>query len=245
MFTRTLLASQEETKLLVSWRHHLQSASHTCHTVKRNERMRMTLKNVTTKTMAITMIAGAAVLGTGTIASASTTAPVQDTAAVGTSAGETSTSTAKPGAASANTDSTSAQPEAEKKFSSIGTFLNHYKGESLANSQGGFQGECVSLISRALEEVHGVDHGPWGNAVDYQAGGSGGQQMKNNGFTWHTDQKFENGDILVWGDGADTGVYGHIGIYYEGQVWHQNFNNDRSLHTYDGLIDGYLGYWRA
>lgn len=199
--------------------------------------MRMTLKNVTTKTMTVTMIAGAALLGTGTIASASATAPAQDSAAVG-SAAEKSTSNAKPGSASAS-------PEAAKKFSSSGKFLNHYKGQSLANSQGGFQGECVSLISRALEEVHGVDHSAWGNAVDYQAGGSGGQKMKANGFTWHTDQKFENGDILVWGDGADTGVYGHIGIYYEGQVWHQNFNGDRSLHTYDGLIDGYLGYWRA
>ena len=139
----------------------------------------------------------------------------------------------------------SASPEAEKKFSSIEDFLNHYKGQSLANSQGGYQGECVSLISRALEEVHGVDHGAWGDAIDYQSGGSGGQRMKQNGFTWHTDQKFENGDILVWGTGNDTSAYGHIGIYYEGQVWHQNFNNDRTLHTYDGLIDGYLGYWRA
>lgn len=197
----------------------------------------MTLKNVTTKTMTVTMIAGAALLGTGTIASASATAPAQDSAAVG-SAAEKSTSNAKPGSASAS-------PEAEKKFSSIGKFLNHYKGQSLANSQGGFQGECVSLISRALEEVHGVDHGAWGNAVDYRSGGSGGDKMKANGFTWHTDQKFENGDILVWGDGAHTTAYGHIGIYYEGQVWQQNFNGDRTLQPYDGEIDAYLGYWRA
>ncbi|MCL7660535.1 hypothetical protein M8360_34730, partial [Klebsiella pneumoniae] len=69
--------------------------------------------------------------------------------------------------------------------------------------------------------------------------------MKANGFTWHTDQKFENGDILVWGDGAHTTAYGHIGIYYEGQVWQQNFNGDRTLQPYDGEIDAYLGYWRA
>lgn len=195
----------------------------------------MTLKNVTTKTMTTAMIAGAAVLGTGSMASAAETTDAP--AAAPASAG------AENSAGSADSQAASASPEAEKKFSSIGDFLNHYKGQSLANSQGGYQGECVSLISRALEEVHGVDHGAWGDAIDYQSGGSGGQRMKQNGFSWHTDQKFENGDILVWGTGNDTSAYGHIGIYYEGQVWHQNFNNDRTLHTYDGLIDGYLGYW--
>ncbi len=196
--------------------------------------MRMTLKNVTTKTMTAAMIAGAAVLGSGSIASAAEPA-APPAASAGT---ETSASAADSGTASAS-------PEAEKKFSSIGDFLKNYKGQSLANSQGGYEGECVSLISRALEEVHGVDHGAWGNAVDYQSGGSGGDKMKANGFTWHTDQKFENGDILVWGDGAHTTAYGHIGIYYEGQVWQQNFNGDRTLQPYDGEIDAYLGYWRA
>lgn len=201
--------------------------------------MRMTLKNVTTTTMTAAMIAGAAVLGSSSIASAAQpAAPPAASAGAANAAAENSAAAAESGTASAS-------PEAEKKFSDIGDSLKHYKGESLANSQGGYQGECVSLISRALEEVHGVDHGAWGNAVDYQAGGSGGDKMKANGFTWHTDQKFENGDILVWGNGDNTTAFGHIGIYYEGQVWHQNFNGDRSLHTYDGLIDGYLGYWRA
>ncbi len=53
--------------------------------------------------------------------------------------------------------------------------------------------------------------------------------MAESGFNWHTDQKFENGDILVWGDGAETSVYGHIGIYYEGQVWQQTYNGDRTF----------------
>lgn len=184
----------------------------------------MILKNVTTKVMATTMVAGAVVLGGNSMAAAA----------------------AAPAATSADSEpSAASSTQAEKKFSSIGAFLKHYQGQSLANSQGGYQGECVSLISRALEEVHGIDHGAWGNAIDYQKGGSGGQKMAANGFTWHTDQKFENGDILVWGNGENTTSYGHIGIYYEGQVWHQNFNNNRTLHTYDGLIDGYLGYWRA
>lgn len=183
----------------------------------------MTLKIVTTKTLAAAMIAGTAVLGTSTYAmAAETSAPAGTTGA--------------PASASA---------QAEKKFDSIGDFLKHYKGQSLTNSQGGYQGECVSLISRALEEVHGVDHGAWGNAIDYQKGSSGGQQMEKNGFSWHTDQKFENGDILVWGQGQNTTVYGHIAIYYEGQIWQQNFNGDKTLHPYDGEIDAYLGYWRA
>src|SRR5690606_8610534 len=102
------------------------------------------------KTMTAAMIAGAAVLGSGSIASAAEPA-APPAASAGT---ETSASAADSGTASAS-------PEAEKKFSSIGDFLKNYKGQSLANSQGGYEGECVSLISRALEEVHGVDHGAW------------------------------------------------------------------------------------
>lgn len=185
----------------------------------------MTLKIVTTKTLATAMIAGTAMFGGTTFATAA------------------GASTPAPGGASA--EAGQAAPEADVKFDSIGDFLHHYQGQALANSQGTFQGECVSLISRALEEVHGVDHGAWGNAVDYQKGSIGGQHMAANGFSWHTDQKFENGDILVWGDGAQTSAYGHIGIYYEGQVWQQNFNGDRTLQPYNGTIDAYLGYWRA
>ena len=190
--------------------------------------MSMTRKNVTTRTLAAGMIAAAALIGTGTI---------------GTAAQATTTNA---GPATAESEhSPSLAPEATVRFDSIGDFLHHYEGQSLANSQGSYQGECVSLISRALEEVHGVDHGAWGNAVDYQKGGTGGAKMAASGFTWHTDHNFKNGDILVWGDGQQTSAYGHIGIYYEGQVWQQNFDGNRSLHTYDGLIDAYLGYWRA
>lgn len=192
----------------------------------------MTLKTATTKTLAATTIAAAAVVGTSTLATAAETSTAAGGASVaeaGGAAGQTAT----------------ANPSAEVKFDSIGDFLHHYEGKSLANSKGGYQGECVSLISRVLEEVHGVDHGAWGNAVDYQKGSIGGQQMAENGFNWNTDHNFKNGDILVWGDGAQTSGFGHIGIYYEGQVWQQNFNGDRNLHTYDGTIDAYLGYWRA
>lgn len=57
------------------------------------------------------------------------------------------------------------------------------------------------------------------------------EKTKANGFTCHTDQKFENGGTLVWGDGDNTTAYGHIGICYEGQLRRQNFNGDRSLHA--------------
>ena len=189
----------------------------------------MTPKIISTKTLAATVFAGIAVISTSTSAAA-------DEASAPSNSG---VANAEAGASAA------LAPEADVNFDDIGDFLHHYAGQSLANSQGSYQGECVSLISRALEEVHGVDHGAWGNAVDYQKGGTGGQQMLTHGFTWNTDHKFENGDILVWDDGDMTSAYGHIGIFYEGQVWQQNFNGDRSLHTYDGTIDAYLGYWRA
>lgn len=188
----------------------------------------MTLKTVTTKSLAAATIAAAALLGTSTVATAAE-ASTASTGGTNVEAGQASP----------------VNPSAEVKFDNIGDFLHHYEGQGLKNSKGGYQGECVSLISRVLEEVHGVDHDAWGNAIDYQNGGIGGKKMAANGFSWNTDHNFENGDILVWGDGAQTSSYGHIGIYYEGQVWHQNFNGDRTLHTYDGLIDAYIGYWRA
>lgn len=163
----------------------------------------------------------------------------------GSSPSTASSSAAQPAASTQAASSTQASVSAQ--FDNTSQFLNHYEGQTLANSSGSYSGECVSVISRLLEEVYGVDHGAWGNAIDYQKGGSGGQQMAANGFSWGTDTNFQNGDIVVWGNGANTSAYGHIGIYWDGQIWHQNWNGDRSLHTIDfnDDIDAYLGYWRG
>lgn len=176
-----------------------------------------------------------------------TTALIVAAAMGGTVSAAAADSGSAPGGAAAS----AAQPAASAQFENTSDFLKHYQGQTLANSSGGYSGECVSLISRLLEEVYGVDHGAWGNAIDYQAGGTGGQQMAANGFDWNTDTNFQNGDIVVWGHGQHTSAYGHIGIYWDGQIWHQNWDSgngmDRSLHTIDfnNDIDAYLGYWRG
>lgn len=150
-------------------------------------------------------------------------------------------------AAPTTSSSTEAVSSASTKFDNTSDFLNHYQGHKLANNRGSYAGQCVSLISRLLVEVYGVQHGAWGNAIDYQSGGRAGQQMAANGFDWNTDTNFQNGDILVWGNGVNTSSYGHIGIYWNGQIWHQNWNNNQTLHTIDfnNNIDAYLGYWRG
>ena len=170
------------------------------------------------------------------------------TAAVG---GSVSAAAADTGSAPSGASASAVQPAASAQFDNTSDFLNHYAGQTLANSNGSYPGQCVSAIAILLEEVYGVDHGAWGNAIDYQAGGSGGQQMAANGFSWGTDTNFKNGDIVVWGDGANTSAYGHIGIYWDGQIWHQNWDSgsgmDQSLHAIDfnNDIDAYLGYWRG
>jgi len=181
---------------------------------------------------------------TAVILTATLTGTVTATAAE--TGGPTDTATAAQSGSAAPVD-TSAKTSASAQFSNTSDFLNYYEGSTLANSRGSYPGQCVSLISRLLEEVYGVDHGAWGNAIDYQAGGSGGQQMAANGFSWNTDTNFQNGDIVVWGNGANTTAYGHIGIYWDGQIWHQNWNDNMSLHAIDfnNDIDAYLGYWRG
>ena len=57
-------------------------------------------------------------------------------------------------------------------------------------------GQCVALVDQGLLQVYGITTGAWGNAVDYQAGGTAGNHLAADGFTWSTDQNFANGDIL-------------------------------------------------
>ncbi len=129
--------------------------------------------------------------------------------------------------------------------SSLSTFQKKVLGTSVANAAGTYRGECVSLVSQYLLQVRGLRTGAWGNAVDYRAGGTGGQKMKAAGWTWRTDTNFRDGDVLVWGPYAGwVGGYGHIGVRYAGKTLEQNWNNKRyvTLNPFQGK--GFLGYWR-
>ena len=139
--------------------------------------------------------------------------------------------------------------QAAHATSTVDQFVANTIGHELSNAQGTFPGECVSLVSQYLLQVHGITTGAWGNAIDYQAGGSGGNHLSDNGFSWSTDQSFANGDILVWGQnaGAGTGPYGHVGIWYGGKVYDQNDgrHSPAIVAGYSTFwTGGYLGHWR-
>jgi hypothetical protein len=137
---------------------------------------------------------------------------------------------------------------AASSTTSIANFVSATQGKSIANASGSYAGECVSLVSQFLLQVWGITTGAWGNAIDYRSGGTGGNQLSSRGFYWSTSQSFQNGDILVWGAGSRTGSLGHIGIYYNGQIYDQNNAvrvNPRTA-NYSGAFwsSGFLGRWR-
>lgn len=123
---------------------------------------------------------------------------------------------------------------------SVTSFYQATAGRAWPNVNGGYTGECVSLVSQYLNRVHGIRSGAWGNAIDYRAGGSGGAQLAARGFTWRTDRNFRDGDIIVWAGGP----YGHVGVWYAGQVYDQNYAGRRSAGLRPFSANGYLGYWR-
>lgn len=127
---------------------------------------------------------------------------------------------------------------------SVDAFVTNNMGKSLANVQGGYQGECVSLVAQFLYQVHDIVPGAWGHAVDYRAGGSGGNQLQQRGFSWSSAQDFQNGDILVWGDGAATTAYGHIAVWYNGRLFQQNYAGRRTAGLDPFFSSAYLGRWR-
>jgi len=54
----------------------------------------------------------------------------------------------------------------------------------------------------------------------------------------------KDGDIIVWGDGNQTGSDGHIGVAYQGKVFNQN-NAGRAYATLDNIFtSGLLGVLR-
>lgn len=123
----------------------------------------------------------------------------------------------------------------------VAQFVSAYNGKTVANAQGTYPGQCVSLVSQYLLHVYGITTGSWGNAVDYKSGGTGGAHMKANGFSWSTSTSFKNGDILVWGKGTYTSSLGHVAIYYNGKIFEQN---PGAAHLGSFFSSGYLGRWR-
>lgn len=128
--------------------------------------------------------------------------------------------------------------------SGVENFVANNNGKVLSNVAGTYPGQCVSLISQYLLQVYGITSGAWGNAIDYRAGGSGGNQLSARGFSWHSDTGFQNGDILVWGQGRYTTQYGHVAVWYNGRIFDQNYAGRMSAGLDPYFPYGFIGYWR-
>lgn len=107
-------------------------------------------------------------------------------------------------------------------------------------------GQCVTLIKEYLRDVYNVTPGAWGNAIDYSDGGQGGNHLQSNGFTWHTDQQFQNGDILVWKQDSHFAYLpqGHIALWHNGKIFDQNYAGRLTAGSDPFSGYGYLGHWR-
>lgn len=115
-------------------------------------------------------------------------------------------------------------------------------GKTVASPEGTWAGQCVSLVRQMLLQIYGFNQGPMGDAVDF-ASAANQAKLATIGLTWKTDTNFQDGDILVWGDdiGAWTGPNGHIGSWYQGQMYNQNYGNTLKISFNKFFPQGYLG----
>lgn len=107
---------------------------------------------------------------------------------------------------------------------------------SVAKTDGGYLGECVSLINQYLSKVYGIQAGAWGNAKDWA---SASNPIRN----WF-DQvgDLRAGDIVVWGSNYGGG-YGHIGIWNGSQLLDQNGRTPRRV-SVGSIYPGYVAILR-
>ena len=127
---------------------------------------------------------------------------------------------------------------------SFTTRVDNFVANTNGNQVG--DGQCVTLVKKYLSEVHGITAGGWGDAIAYRKGGSGGNQLESRGFTWHTDQNFKKGDILVWEQNPRFAYLpqGHMAIWYNGKIYDQNYAGRLTAGSDPFSGYGYLGYWR-
>lgn len=98
---------------------------------------------------------------------------------------------------------------------SLEKFVNDKTGYFVANPDGSYKGQCVSLVQVYLEECLGIPYTPRGNAKDWA------YSIPNQDIGYEVDSP-EFGDILVY-DEFYGGGYGHIAIYLgNGILFDQN-----------------------
>lgn len=119
----------------------------------------------------------------------------------------------------------------------LDTFVATVAGQQVGD------GQCVALVRKYLGDVYGITDGGWGDAYAYGKGDTAGNHLESRGFTWHPDENFANGDILVWHQDPRF-AYGHVAIWYDGRIFDQNYNGRLTAGS-DPFSDyGYEGFWR-
>lgn len=118
----------------------------------------------------------------------------------------------------------------------VENFVTAAAGEQIGD------GQCVALVKKYLADVYGITDAGWGDAIAYKKGGTGGNQLESRGFSWHADQNFTNGDILVWSPASSP--QGHVAIWYDGKVFDQNYDGRLTAGSDPFSAYGYEGYWR-
>lgn len=117
-------------------------------------------------------------------------------------------------------------------------FKNQTLGGSFGNPKTGtYKGQCVSYIRKYMEEVLGIPTYPAGDAKDY---------WNNKISTDHFDKVAnpQNGDVVVYGAVANN-PYGHIGIWYNGQLLSQNYDKPLRVSIASlSMVGNRLGYLR-
>ncbi|MCL2090702.1 MAG: peptidase inhibitor family I36 protein [Micrococcales bacterium] len=134
-------------------------------------------------------------------------------------------------------------PPTTQPSTTMAQFYDLTKGQAWPNVNGTHKGQCVSLVSKYMNWRWGIGQ-VYGNARDYRADLYAGTEMKRLGFTWSTSKTdLKDGDILVW----DHSPYGHIGIWYSGKVYHQNWGTYAAKLTPFDEVNAskpYAGRWR-
>lgn len=102
-----------------------------------------------------------------------------------------------------------------------------------------YAGQCVSYVRLYIEEVLGIKTAVWGHAANY---------WTNPAVLVHFEKVAtpQDGDIVVWGDDAGnwTTQYGHIAIWYKGQILNQNYGGNLKVTLNSHFTEGLLGYLR-
>lgn len=99
---------------------------------------------------------------------------------------------------------------------SLEAFINGNTGQRLANPDGSYKGECVSLVQQFLAQGLDIPYVPRGNAHQWR------YSLVNAGLAYEVNETPKRGDIIVYGT-AYGGGYGHIGIADgNGNIFDQN-----------------------